>query len=135
MARTKRERSNGSGTLRDATAGPPATPSATEATASASANGYVQSAEPKRSRIATAKLAVGRALTLAPNDPTILFEAGHVFHFAGDDARARDYWSRAAAADPKGKPGDSARRALAMMDVPLTVTNQVTKEPIEESEE
>jgi hypothetical protein len=61
MARTKRERSNGSGTLRDATAGPPATPStpsATEATASVSANGYVQSAEPKRSRIATAKLAV-----------------------------------------------------------------------------
>ena len=52
MARTKRERSNGSGTLRDATAGPPATPSATEATASGSANGYVQSAEPKRSRIA-----------------------------------------------------------------------------------
>ena len=84
---------------------------------------------------ATAKLAIGRALTLAPNDPTILFEAGHVFHFAGDDARARDYWSRAAAADPKGKPGDSARRALAMMDVPLTVTNQVTKEPIEEGEE
>ena len=84
---------------------------------------------------ATAKLAIGRALTLAPNDPTILFEAGHVFHFAGDDARARDYWSRAAAADPKGKSGDSARRALAMMDVPLTVTNQVTKEPIEEEEE
>ena len=84
---------------------------------------------------ATAKLAIGRALTLAPNDPTILFEAGHVFHFAGEDARARDFWSRAAAADPKGKSGDSARRALAMMDVPLTVTNQVTKEPIEEGEE
>lgn len=84
---------------------------------------------------ATAKLAIGRALTLAPNDPTILFEAGHVFHFTGDDAKARDYWSRAAAADPKGKSGDSARRALAMMDVPLIVTNQVTKEPIEEGAE
>ena len=84
---------------------------------------------------ATAKLAIGRALVLEPNDPTILFEAGHVFQFAGDDARARDYWTRASAADPKGKSGDAARRALAMMDVPLTVTNQVTTQPIEEDEE
>jgi tetratricopeptide (TPR) repeat protein len=80
---------------------------------------------------ATAKLAIGRALALEPNDPTILFEAGHVFQFAGDDARARDYWSRAAAADPRGKSGDAARRALAMLDVPLKVTNQVTTQPIE----
>ena len=81
---------------------------------------------------ATAKLAIGRALALEPNDPTILFEAGHVFQFAGDDARARDYWSRAAAADPKGNSGDAARRALAMLDVPLKVTNQVTTQPFEE---
>lgn len=81
---------------------------------------------------ATAKLAIGRALVLEPNDPTVLFEAGHVFHFAGDEAKARDYWARASAADPKGKSGDAARRALAMMDVPLTVTNQVTSQPIEE---
>lgn len=81
---------------------------------------------------ATAKLAIGRALALEPNDPTVLFEAGHVYEFAGDDAKARDYWTRAAAADPKGKSGDAARRALAMMTVPLTVTNQVTKEPIED---
>ena len=80
---------------------------------------------------ATAKLAIGRALALEPNDPTILFEAGHVFQFAGDDARARDYWSRAAAADPRGKSGDAARRALAMLDVPLKVTHQVTTQPIE----
>ena len=78
---------------------------------------------------ATAKLAIGRALTLEPNDPTVLFEAGHVFQFAGDDAKARDYWTRAAAVDPKGKSGDAARRALAMLDVPLTVTNQVTRQP------
>ena len=78
-----------------------------------------------------AKLAIGRALALEPNDPTILFEAGHVFQFAGDDAKARDYWTRASAADPKGKSGDAARRALAMMDVPLTVTNRVTTQPIE----
>ena len=81
---------------------------------------------------ATAKLAIGRALTLEPNDPTVLFEAGHVYHFAGDEAKARDYWTRASAADPTGKSGDAARRALAMMDVPLTVTNQVAQTPAEE---
>jgi len=81
---------------------------------------------------ATARHAIGRALALEPNDPTVLFEAGHVFHFAGDDAKARDYWTRAAAADPKGKSGDAARRALAMLDVPLTVTNRVTTQPVEE---
>ena len=80
---------------------------------------------------ATAKLAIGRALTLEPNDPTVLFEAGHVFQFAGDDAKAREYWTRSAAADPKGKSGDAARRALAMLDVPLTVTDQVTTQPVQ----
>ena len=37
----------------------------------------------------TAKAAIGKALTLEPNSPTILFEAGHVHHFAGDEATAR----------------------------------------------
>jgi len=81
---------------------------------------------------ATAKLAIVRALALAPNDPVILFEAGHVYEFAGDEAKARDNWTKASAADPKGKPGDAARRALAMLDVPLTVTNKVTSQPVEE---
>ncbi|MCL6683699.1 tetratricopeptide repeat protein [Sphingomonas alba] len=80
----------------------------------------------------TAKIAIGKALALEPNDPTVLFEAGHVYEFAGEDDKARDYWTRASNADPKGKSGDAARRALAMMDVPLTVTNKVTKEPIED---
>jgi tetratricopeptide (TPR) repeat protein len=84
---------------------------------------------------ATAKLAIGRALALEPKDPTVLFEAGHVFQFAGDDAKAREYWSRASAADPKGKSGDAARRALAILDVPLTVTNQVTSQPVEEEKD
>jgi tetratricopeptide (TPR) repeat protein len=84
---------------------------------------------------ATAKLAIGRALALEPNDPTVLFEAGHVFQFAGDDAKARDYWMRAAAADPKGKSGDAARRALAMLDVPLRVTNQVSTQPAEDGQD
>ena len=83
----------------------------------------------------TAKVAIGRALALQPNDPTLLFEAGHVFEFAGEDAKARDFWNRAAAADPSGKSGAAARRALAMMDVPLQVTNQVTTQPIEDGED
>src|SRR4029453_5787795 len=84
---------------------------------------------------ARAKIAITRALAIEPNDPTLLFEAAHVFQLAGDEAKARGYWNRAAAADPKGKAGDAARRALAMMDVPLTVTNQVTTQPIEEDKD
>lgn len=79
-----------------------------------------------------AKLAIGRALTLAPSDPAILFEAGHVFQFAGDDARARDYWTRASAADPKGESGAAARRALGMLGAPLTVTGNVAAQPTED---
>jgi tetratricopeptide (TPR) repeat protein len=66
----------------------------------------------------TAKTAIGKALTLEPNNPTILFEAGHVHHFAGDEAAARSYWSRAASADPNGKSGQAAREALALLPAP-----------------
>jgi tetratricopeptide (TPR) repeat protein len=66
----------------------------------------------------TAKSAIGQALSMAPNDATILFEAGHVYHFAGDTAAARTYWSRAAAADANGKTGKAARDALALLDAP-----------------
>ena len=69
---------------------------------------------------ATAQAAIGRALSLAPSDPAILFEAGHVAHFAGDVAKARDYWIRAAAADSGGPVGKAAREALAMTPVPVT---------------
>ena len=72
---------------------------------------------------AKAEGAIGRALKLAPNDPAILFEAGHVARFAGDVVGARDYWSRAAAADPRGKVGQSAREALNLLPAPLTVKN------------
>jgi len=68
----------------------------------------------------TAKEAINRALTLEPNDPTVLFEAGHVYHFAGDEAAARGYWTRASAADPNGKSGQAAREALAMLPAPVT---------------
>lgn len=79
--------------------------------------------------LTTAKIAINRALAMIPNDPTVLFEAGHVYQAAGEDSKARDYWTRAAAADPKGPSGNAARRALGMLDVPLTVTNQVVARP------
>ena len=66
----------------------------------------------------TAKAAIGKALTLEPNSPTILFEAGHVHHFAGDEAAARSYWSRAVSADPNGKSGQAAREALKLLPAP-----------------
>ena len=66
---------------------------------------------------------------MIPSDATVLFEAGHVYQAAGEDSKARDYWTRAAAADPKGPSGQAARRALGMLDVPLTVTNQVVARP------
>lgn len=70
---------------------------------------------------ATAQAAIDRALSLAPADPTILFEAGHVAQFTGDTVGARDYWTRAAAADPKGAVGKAASEALVMLPVPVTV--------------
>jgi len=69
---------------------------------------------------ATAQAAIGKALSLAPADPTILFEAGHVAHFAGDDAKARAYWSQAAQFDPQGPIGKAARDAIAILSVPVT---------------
>jgi tetratricopeptide (TPR) repeat protein len=71
----------------------------------------------------TAEASIGKALTLAPADPTILFEAGHVAHFAGDDVGARNYWQRAADRDPNGKIGQAARDALKLLPAPLTVKN------------
>ena len=72
---------------------------------------------------AGAQMAIGRALSLAPSDPTILFEAGHVMHLAGDDKKAREYWMRAAGSDATGPAGKAARDALALLPVPITVKN------------
>ena len=77
----------------------------------------------------TAKAAINRALALAPDSPEVMFEAGHVAKAAGEDAKARDYWTSAAAADPKGAAGRAARAVLALMEVPLTVTGQVATRP------
>lgn len=74
----------------------------------------------------TATLAIGHALTIAPSDPTILFEAGHVADFTGDDDKARGYWMRAAAGDPNGPIGKAAAKAVEMLGVTPTVKLDAT---------
>jgi len=76
-----------------------------------------------------ARATINRALTVVPGSPEVLFDAGHVAKAGGDEAEARSYWQKAVAADPKGPTGAAAKRALAMLDVPLTVTNQVATQP------
>jgi tetratricopeptide (TPR) repeat protein len=71
-----------------------------------------------------AKAAIGKALTLAPSDPTILFEAGHVADFNGDDDAARSYWMRAAGSDPGGPAGKAAAKAVEMLGVTPVVKNE-----------
>jgi tetratricopeptide (TPR) repeat protein len=70
---------------------------------------------------ATAQMAINKALTLAPSDPTVLFEAGHVAHFAGDEDKARSYWMRAAGSDPNGETGKAAAKAVEMLGLTPTV--------------
>jgi len=71
---------------------------------------------------ATAQSAINRALSLAPNDPTVLFEAGHVAHFVGDQGKARAYWTQAEAGDRAGPIGKAAKEALALLPSPATGT-------------
>jgi hypothetical protein len=66
---------------------------------------------------------------MAPDSAEVLFEAGHIAKASGEDVQARDYWTKAVAADPNGPTGKAARSALAMTDAPLTVTNQVSTRP------
>jgi len=73
---------------------------------------------------AVAQSSIGEALKLAPSDPTILFEAGHVAHFASNEDAARNYWTLAAASDPNGPIGKAARDALAMLPAPATVVTE-----------
>ena len=74
----------------------------------------------------TAQMAIGKALSMAPDDPTVLFEAGHVAHFTGDDDRARSYWMRAAGSDPHGEIGKAAAKAVEMLGVTPTVKLEPT---------
>jgi tetratricopeptide (TPR) repeat protein len=75
----------------------------------------------------TAQWAINKALSMAPDDPTILFEAGHVAHFTGDDDRARSYWMRAAGSDPNGPTGKAAAKAVEMLGVTPTVKLEPTQ--------
>ena len=83
----------------------------------------------REENVPAAKSAINRALAMVPDSAEVLFEAGHIAKAGGEDILARDYWNRAIAADPNGPTGKAAREALAMTDVPLTVTNQVAKQP------
>ena len=75
---------------------------------------------------ANAKASIGKALTLAPSDPAILFEAGHVAQATGDDEQARNYWMRAAGSDPNGPVGKAAAKAVEMLGVTPTVKSGTT---------
>jgi tetratricopeptide (TPR) repeat protein len=72
-----------------------------------------------------ATASIDKALKLAPSDPVILFEAGHVADFNGDDDAARNYWSRAQASDPNGPVGKAAAKAIEMLGVTPTVKAEV----------
>ena len=66
----------------------------------------------------TADTAILKAMTLAPNDAEILFEAGHIAQLGGDEAKARGLWQRAMAASPGGPGGAAAKKALELLDQP-----------------
>ena len=62
---------------------------------------------------------IGEALALAPADPMILFEAGHVAEANDDVPGARMYWERAIERDPKGRIGRDAREAAQGFGIPV----------------
>lgn len=68
-----------------------------------------------------AQNSIDHALKLAPLDPAILFEAGHVSSYGGDDDQARRYWQQAQASDPNGPVGKAAAKAIEMLGVTPTV--------------
>ena len=79
--------------------------------------------------VATARTAIDRALKLAPADPAVLFEAGHVANASGDEQQARNYWRGAVAGDPNGPVGRDAAKAIEMLGVPPTVKSQTEPQP------
>lgn len=68
-----------------------------------------------------AQNSIEHALKLAPSDPAILFEAGHVSNYSGDDDQARRYWQQAQAGDPNGPVGKAAAKAIEMLGVTPSV--------------
>ena len=66
----------------------------------------------------TADAAILKAMTLAPNDAEILFEAGHIAQLGGDEAKALGLWQRAMTANPAGPGGIAAKKALDLLAQP-----------------
>jgi len=74
----------------------------------------------------TSQSAIAKALALAPRDASVLFEAGHVALFNGNDDQARSYWRRAEDSDPGGPIGRSAAKAIEVLGVTPTVKTDAT---------
>jgi tetratricopeptide (TPR) repeat protein len=78
----------------------------------------------------TAVTHAAKALALAPDEPLLLFEAGHAAQLAGDTTRARQFWrqtlAKAAAGSVEAK---GAGAALAMLDAPPTPPRTTTSKP------
>jgi tetratricopeptide (TPR) repeat protein len=73
---------------------------------------------------ARAQAAISKALSLAPADPSVQFEAGHVAQFVGNTAKARQHWQEAQRLDPEGQIGKAAQQALAMLSSPAPASGQ-----------
>ena len=73
----------------------------------------------RENNLKSAEAAIGKAMTLAPNDADILFEAGHIAQLGGDEAKARGLWQRAVAADPAAAGGRAAKKALDLLAEPV----------------
>lgn len=76
-----------------------------------------------------ARSAINRAVSLAPTSSEVLLEAGNIASGSGDKDGARDYWTKAVTAGPQSAAGKTAQLLLRQLDVPLTVTNQVSAQP------
>jgi predicted TPR repeat methyltransferase len=68
-----------------------------------------------------AQNSIDQALKLAPSDPAILFEAGHVSDYSGNEDQARRYWQQAQAGDPNGPIGKAAAKAIEMLGLTPSV--------------
>jgi tetratricopeptide (TPR) repeat protein len=73
-----------------------------------------------------AQSAIDHALKLASSDPAILFEAGHVADFVGNDDQARRYWEQASAGDPSGPVGKAAAKAIEMLGITPKLKNEAS---------
>jgi tetratricopeptide (TPR) repeat protein len=71
-----------------------------------------------------AQSAINRALSLAPADPSVQFEAGHVAQFVGDAAKARQHWQEAQRLDPEGAIGKAAKEALTLLPARTSISTE-----------